>query len=408
MSDRIRSLTSKKDWGNDSGTGNALASAFATGVATAQSRAAYTNIHSNSQQSTTSRTSSTLLGPQGFTANDAKTVRIYSVGKKINNAPVTWGQNLSSLITGLEGSSSSYLFGLNKTRVTEALKKGLNVNNAVSLLLESPPSVKFTVGTEQGFTSLITDFMGSSNSESPSSSKGGVSIFDKINAGSALVSLLSGEDTTSGVFNSWALKSPTWDEKQTPFDFSLSFSFKMGQYRMWSAKEEVVKPLLNLIAPVMNQQLGSVFTKGPFPTCFELIKNCIKDLPEFMGEFADSGTLDATSQAWENFMEPDGLLGWVQNGAQLLTQGVDFVGTLFQTLVLGGYKNYTYNVEVGDFVTFNRVIYDNAEVSWGKETDEEGFPISGKATIHFTSLLPPAFSSKTSSTMFAQFNNLWP
>lgn len=378
----------------------------ASRIATAYAKTA--TISQRSQVATSS-SSETLYGPQGFSANSAKTVRIKALTKATNGEEKTWRQNLSSLIGSLENSSSSYLFGTNYTTVAEALKSKLTVNSAVSLLLESPPSLKFKVGTEKGFAKIIESFTNSSSSESSSgsSSKKGVSIFDKINAGSALVSLLSGEDTTSGTFNPWSLKTLTWDEQQTPFDFSLSFSFKMGQYRMWSAKEEVVKPLLNLIAPVMNQQIGSVFTKGPFPTCFDLIKNCVKDLPEYFGEFAESGTIKTTTQAWENFKGSDGLLGKIQSGAQLLTQSVDFLGTLFQTLVLGGYKNYTYNVEVGDFVIFRRVIYDNAEVSWSRETDEEGFPISGKATIHFTSLLPPALSSKTSSTMFAQFNNMW-
>ena len=350
----------------------------------------------------------TVKGPEHFTVNENKLVEITARRKADSGEPITWRKNLSSILSGSGLSDSKVDLSGGDPHV---LTSRLNVRSDVALCLESVPSLKFEVGTTEGFSnlinSLVSSFGGNIKTKSSSDSSK-MSKLDWINLGinavSAASSAAQGGSNTSGTFNPWFLDTPTWDESTKPFEFTMNFKFKMGQYRLWSAKEEVVKPLLNLIAPVMNQQLGSLFTKGPFPSCLDLIGKCINGATQNGGDsFNDYWEGEKSwSEIWDS-SEGDSE-SWLTNILTKVSQSVDFVGNIFQAFVLSGYKNYTYDVKIGNFITFKKVIYRSCEINWGTETDQDGFPTTGSATVNFLSILPPALSSRNTNTMFANFN----
>ena len=353
----------------------------------------------------------TVKGPEHFTVNENKLVEITACRKAGLAGDITWRENLSSILgtSELNSTSKSYF-----TTTKDAIAN-LNVRSDVALCLESAPSLKFEVGTTEGFSnlinSLVSSFGGNIKTKSSSDSSK-MSKLDWINLGinavSAASSAAQGGSNTSGTFNPWFLDTPTWDESTKPFEFTMNFKFKMGQYRLWSAKEEVVKPLLNLIAPVMNQQLGSLFTKGPFPSCLDLIGKCIDGATQNSGDsFNDYWEGEKSwKKSWSEIWDSSGgdSESWLTNLLTKVSQSVDFVGNIFQAFVLSGYKNYTYDVKIGNFITFKKVIYRSCEINWGTETDQDGFPTTGSATVNFLSILPPALSSRNTNTMFANFN----
>jgi hypothetical protein len=349
----------------------------------------------------------TVNGPKDFTVNKNKLVEITACRKNTSGGDITWRENLSSILgtSELNSTSKSYL------TKTQSLINALNARSDVALCLESAPSLKFEVGTTEGFSNLINSLVSSfggnikTKSSSDSSKMNAADwVMFGVNAISSASSAAQGGSNTSGTFNPWFLDTSTWADSTKPFEFTMNFKFKMGQYRLWSAKEEVVKPLLNLIAPVMNQQLGSLFTKGPFPSCLDLIGKCINGASSSgSGSFNDYWEGENQwSEIWGN--SGDDSESWLTNLLTKVSQSVDFMGNIFQAFVLSGYKNYTYDVKIGSFITFKKVIYKSCEISWGTETDQEGFPTTGSATVNFLSILPPALSSRNTNTMFANFN----
>ena len=316
----------------------------------------------------------------------------------------SWRNNLSTIIKGVknEGTNAT-IVGMNETKdsrkYTNISEDILDVKDGIYLCMESIPTMKFEVGTNDGLKDFITGIVG--ESKLTKSQTVATRVMAAINVAASAGQAASGTDATAGTLNPWSLWSPTWDEEQATFSFTQNFHFRMGQYGLWNAKEEVVKPLLNLIAPVMNQQIGSVFTKGPFPSCLDLLGKCIQNVGSW-GEYMDGGTtMDTVKDAFSD-IKTNGLGAFLN----FVGAGVELLGSVIQSLVLCGYRQYTYDIKFGDFVTFNKVMYTSAEVTWSNETDQFGFPIAGSATINFKSILPPAITSKNRHTMFADFAKL--
>lgn len=335
-----------------------------------------------------------------FSHNENKEVKITSVKKASDTTyeDRTWRNNLSSIIKAVE-TSSSFLPGTTDN---------LDVKEEIYLCLEEVPSQSFKVKTNKGFSSLVSSFTGGKYGKTESTESKGMSLVDKINIGGAAWSAIKGmfgSEGSSSTFNPWSLYSPTWDESSTEtYSFKQTFHFKMGQYRLWNAKEEVVKPLLNLIAPVMNQQVGSFFTKGPFPSCWDLLGKCLTENKDNIvsrnwDEYVDSGSIKKIESTWSN-----GLENFIPKLLSNAEEVVDILGGVLQAIILAGYKQYLYTVKIGSFMTFNKVFYEDAEVHWSSETDQFGFPIAGSATISFRSILPPAVSTMNKNTLFATFD----
>ena len=62
------------------------------------------------------------------------------------------------------------------------------------------------------------------------------------------------------------------------------------------------------------------------------------------------------------------------------------------TVIQDSYRDYTYDVKFGNFVTFNNMIITNGETSFSNEVDQYGYPIAGTVKLTFEGLVPLAMN----------------
>lgn len=336
-----------------------------------------------------------------FFINKNKYITLESVGAREGINDSSWKSNLYFLLKGAlnTGVQSTQRFSI----INSALDNGeLIVDENVDLLMEDrAPTIEATVETEKGFSSLMNQVekkfsvVGTFNKALST----GLDIYSRV---SSLVEGLDGNNTsTSNTFNPWALSAPTWKDDALNFikEFSYTFKFRMGQYRLWNARKEVVIPILNLIAPILPQKLGSTYTSGPFPSIMNLLGKALGSSLSSLGEYMENNTSSSTfSNIW------GGNNGTISKITSTLSAGVDILGNLLTAIVLSGYKNYSYKLQFGTFCTFKQVIYKKASWSFSQETDQYGFPIAGNVTLTFEPLVPVALTSTSSVSKSLTYN----
>lgn len=151
----------------------------------------------------------------------------------------------------------------------------------------------------------------------------------------------------------WIANMKTWKgiSGEADIQFDYTFYFRMGQYNLWNAKEEVVKPILNLMAPTMIKQIGWIVTEGPYPTTGAILGKFIKDI-----DFDDFTDLNKDT------------IGNLQ----------DIVGTIYEK----SFGNTLYTIRLGNYILENAIIEDST-IQWSQETDQNYFPIAGSIRLKF-------------------------
>ena len=202
-----------------------------------------------------------------------------------------------------------------------------------------------------------------------------------------------------------------WDGSKGGFSFEYEFSFAMGQYGLWNAKEEVVKPILNLIAPALPRSMDNFSMSGPFPTAIQLLSQMVKGawtnikdnawnkIKGFLNNDSDSkDASDAIDNELKGWFEGESLGGWDKVSKAINDIGGGINGVLedlsnaLNTVIQDSYRDYTYDVKFGNFVTFNNMIITNGETSFSNEVDQYGYPIAGTARLTFEGLVPLAMN----------------
>lgn len=248
--------------------------------------------------------------------------------------------------------SSKNLFISNKNLFisnTASIGGEFNVNVDVKLLLPQNYSTTF----DNKFSTPLKNLIGSSDSSTGSTIS---KIANVINAASSLSTFFDSDASvsTSNVFNPWITNLPAWEKSEFSIP-SITFEFKLGQYGLWNAYEEVVKPILNLITPTLPQVLGEISWAGPMPAAWNLLSNII----------SKSNELDTSSLA-----------------------------TLANYIISNSYKNYTYTLKLGSLMTFSEVYFKKATCTLSSKVDVNGYPISGSVTIDFGFIAPPSIYRK--------------
>lgn len=337
-----------------------------------------------------------------FKFNKNKTVKLTPVGTRSDEyGESTWRSNLYFLLKGALATGAQDAEKL--SLINSSLKSSnLNVKGEVELLMENKaPALEASVEVKEGFSDLMTQVentfskLGTFNKALST----GLDIYTRV---ASLVEGLDNSNTaTSNTFNPWALKAPTWDDSKIDSvkEFSYTFKFRMGQYGLWNAKDEVVLPILNLIAPVLPQKLGSTFTSGPFPDVLNLLGKALGSSISALGDYMEN---NQTLQNFNNIWSSNN--GVISKITSTLSTGVDVLGNLLTAIVLSGYKNYSYKLEFGNFCTFSQVIYKKASWSFSQEVDQFGYPIAGDVTITFKSLVPVALSSTSTVSKSLVYN----
>lgn len=180
---------------------------------------------------------------------------------------------------------------------------------------------------------------------------GGITFQDVANA-AEFVTGTTGKDR---VVYPWFSDVKTWSGTSLS-PLTLSFSFKLGQFGLWDAYQEVVLPSIALLVPVLMKDLGTITSRGPFASIYNLLGIAVK--------VANPSLVENK----ENLMES------------------------INDILLSSIDNYTYEVKFGDVYTLSHAIYKDANVSFSTEVDQVGYPIASKISITFVGQVPPALT----------------
>ena len=206
------------------------------------------------------------------------------------------------------------------------------------------------------------------------------------NTSSALGNVVSGSGGTADTFQPWFTNVPAWPASTLGgIEFSYTFKFQLGQYGLWNAKKEVVIPILNLVAPVLPREISAMTVTAPFPTTIQLLADIIGSSLESVlsGDVWDA--LRTLGSDTGEAAEEQGL----GSAANTLFQGI---GDILQSIIHESYNKFTYDVSFGNAMTFKKCLVKKVDASFSKETDEDGYPISGEVDITFHTMIPLAMS----------------
>lgn len=192
---------------------------------------------------------------------------------------------------------------------------------------------------------------------------GGITFQDVANA----AEFATGAMGNDSVVYPWFSDVKTWSGTSLS-PLTLSFSFKLGQFGLWNAYEEVVLPSIALLVPVLMKDLGTITSQGPFASIYNLLGAAVKN---------------ATNPS--------------------LLEDKESLLTSYNKILLSSIDNYTYEVKFGEVYTLSHAIYKDANVSFSTEVDQYGYPIASKISITFVGQVPPALGSSASITPGLRF-----
>ena len=280
------------------------------------------------------------------------------------------------------------------------------VDNRIHLLMTSPPKTMKTVNRIKEPVQELLKGGGKGSDTMGKITTFANMAYDTLNALST-----NGDGKTSSTWQPWMTGVKAWDGSKGGFSFEYEFSFAMGQYGLWNAKEEVVKPILNLIAPALPRSMDNFSMNGPFPTAIQLLSqmvkgawNNIKDnawnkIKGFLNKDSDSkDASDAIDNELKGWFEGESLGGLDKVSGALTSIGGGINGVLedlsnaLNKVIQDSYRDYTYDVKFGNFVTFNNMIITNGETSFSNEVDQYGYPIAGTVKLTFEGLVPLAMN----------------
>ena len=255
--------------------------------------------------------------------------------------------------------------------------------------MTSPPK---TMKTSNSIKQPVQELLkGNSNTTVGKIASAATTVFNAVNA-----SVIDEGETTS-TWQPWMVGVKSWDGAKGGFSFEYEFSFAMGQYGLWNAKEEVVKPILNLIAPALPRSMSNFSMDGPFPTAIQLlsllVQNSLSDTYSKEGNSNFLGYFENTVDRLKTNIKEDGIFKGVATTAVTeINDVLEDLSNILNDVIQESYKGYTYDVKFGNFVTFNNMIITNGETSFSNEVDQFGYPIAGSVKLTFEGLVPLALN----------------
>ena len=243
---------------------------------------------------------------------------------------------------------------------------------------------------------------GNSNTTVGKIASAATTVFNAVNAS------VIDEGGTASTWQPWMTGVKAWDGSKGGFSFDYEFSFAMGQYGLWNAKEEVVLPILNLIAPALPRSMSNFSMDGPFPTAFQLlsllVQNFLSDTYSKEGNSNFLGYFENTVDRLKTNIKEDGIFKGVATTAVTeINDVLEDLSNILNDVIQESYKGYTYDVKFGNFVTFNNMIITNGETSFSNEVDQFGYPIAGSVKLTFEGLVPLALNYSDSSLVAIKY-----
>ena len=309
-------------------------------------------------------------------------------------------------LRGGTGNDKDWRYALSRLNPTSnsilntSLLNDCNVDGRVYLLMTSPPKTMKTVNRiKEPVQELLK---GNSNTTVGKIASAATTVFDVVNAS------VIDEGGTASTWQPWMTGVKAWDGSKGGFSFDYEFSFAMGQYGLWNAKEEVVKPILNLIAPALPRSMDNFSMNGPFPTAMQLlsllVQNFLSDTYSKEGNSNFLGYFENTVDRLKTNIKEDGIFKGVATTAVTeINDVLEDLSNILNDVIQESYKGYTYDVKFGNFVTFNNMIITNGETSFSNEVDQFGYPIAGSVKLTFEGLVPLALNYSDSSLVAIKY-----
>ena len=309
-------------------------------------------------------------------------------------------------LRGGTGNDKDWRYALSRLNPTSnsilntSLLNDCNVDGRVYLLMTSPPK---TMKTVNRIKEPVQEFLkGNSNSTVGKIASATTTVFDAINAS------VIDEGGTASTWQPWMVGVKSWDGAIGGFSFEYEFSFAMGQYGLWNAKEEVVLPILNLIAPALPRSMSNFSMDCPFPTAIQLlsllVQNFLSDTYSKEGNSNFLGYFENTVDRLKTNIKEDGIFKGVATTAVTeINDVLEDLSNILNDVIQESYKGYTYDVKFGNFVTFNNMIITNGETSFSNEVDQFGYPIAGSVKLTFEGLVPLALNYSDSSLVAIKY-----
>lgn len=161
----------------------------------------------------------------------------------------------------------------------------------------------------------------------------------------------------AATFNPWFKHVKAWNNTE-PLQLPLSFEFKLGQFGLWDAKQEVVLPILALLMPILPQEMDAITMIGPFQSATSLLSMVLK------------GT-----------------------AVNLAGSGFD-ISESISSAILDEIDKSTYRISIGKQLLLDRAYCVDASVSLSTNVDQNGMPISGTIQLRYEGAIPPALVTK--------------
>ena len=309
-------------------------------------------------------------------------------------------------LRGGTGNDKDWRYALSRLNPTSnsilntSLLNDCNVDGRVYLLMTSPPK---TMKTSNNIKQPVQELLkGNSNTTVGKIASAATTVFNAINAS------VIDEGGTASTWQPWMIGVKSWDGAKGGFSFEYEFSFAMGQYGLWNAKEEVVLPILNLIAPALPRSMSNFSMDGPFPTAIQLlsllVQNFLSDTYSKEGNSNFLGYFENTVDRLKTNIKEDGIFKGVATTAVTeINDVLEDLSNILNDVIQESYKGYTYDVKFGNFVTFNNMIITNGETSFSNEVDQFGYPIAGSVKLTFEGLVPLALNYSDSSLVAIKY-----
>lgn len=326
----------------------------------------------------------------------------------------TWRSNLSRILYPLLSDAKTNILGLSLGVTATSLGYYVDVSDEVELIKESDITIGDPTGGDSAMGTPIADYLtGTSGGGDGIAGKAQNFVrtaYSALTTGTNLYNTYTGATNSDGSnktfdnFNPWFINTPAWNPSKGTqgVNIDLTFNFAMGQYGLWNAKEEVYLPILNLIAPLFPQSLSNLTISGPYPTTYQMLASMVAGA---------TGVFDDIKSAWgegDTFLEKAGnvlstigdMLTSDSESNGVLGTAVDVVqnlATALSTLVLDTYTSYTYEIGIGETISYSKCLPCGGSAKFSNETDQYGFPISGSCTISFKSIVPLALTQKSNN-----------
>lgn len=337
--------------------------------------------------------------------NENRKIKIYLT----DSTTSTWRTNLSRIMSSNSKRSGIPLFNLGNGSETD-------VNNQVDLIMSTAPKSPATQNNlSYPVKSVLDSFnkSGAITSIISSVASYGIDILSAYN--DVFASGGNSTNRTALIFQPWTKNVQNWAGADKGIAFEYEFSFAMGQYGLWNAKEEVIKPIFNLIAPAFPQYLSDFGMAGPFPSSAELLMRLFTggSLDTISNNFSSAWgniTSNWTGTTTKNGKEEQYSTGNYTNSYNTkslsgkVMNSLESIAKALSSLVTATYKNLTFTIEFGNVFRFDNMIILDASTTFSNEVDNYGYPVSGTAKITFSGLLPLALKNNASmgkSQMFS-------